>query len=498
MIRKFFIFIISVFFTSAPLCAWVFLDDVENQAKGKDIVPFFAYNLVNGGKARACVDFIQTYYEESTPEKIAEIKRELAAKGKRAPASPRYYREVKKAQAKPALVRAQYYNATTLIADAYNAHLTNAVNTITKSGRSSEFYDTLNLLIAYKKPADLITFVNTPDKYGNSKNCAQYGYDNKYIDLRLMFEVNDELKTLLNANAAGTASNAERKSIDIYYIPECVNDKENCLVNLIDDERYAATLRANPSLRSVLSQYDFKHTITHELGHSLGLGDQYPLSSAQKNALSKSYTLEGIEDLNSIKSILNDAPNLTCDDAEGLINLMDFYDNKSKSERKVYGWASLCEGRNVMYLNSVAVKITPQEHAAQLKFAASGYSGAEPAHLKRVRQEVQSVLTKDARAAAQIQEDIARREQEHQAAVDSVPVCPVCGEKVYEGSLVPPPNLPGTPKGKKNPNPAYKCSLQMHRACYTKFKNKYWAPGMQQAQRIKAWNAMCDKQKASK
>lgn len=58
-----------------------------------------------------------------------------------------------------------------------------------------------------------------------------------------------------------------------------------------------------------------------------------------------------------VKSIFTDSDELTCDDAEGLINAIDLIQAKAgnPSERFSRGWDSICKGRDYFYQSSVAV-----------------------------------------------------------------------------------------------------------------------------------------------
>lgn len=121
----------------------------------------------------------------------------------------------------------------------------------------------------------------------------------------------------------------------------------------------------------------------HEVSHLFGLADQYSNSAADKT-----YSLQAFEDLTKIDSIMQGSSmdkrkKLTCDDAEGFINAMDFImRQKGKtSNRLKHGWADFC-GRNYIYMDGIPQRNknlaqAKQEHDAFAKWAASGYKDAD-------------------------------------------------------------------------------------------------------------------------
>ncbi len=89
--------------------------------------------------------------------------------------------------------------------------------------------------------------------------------------------------------------------------------------------------------------------LTHEVGHCYGLADQY-YSGAEENASSVHSTSNRVD---SDKSIMSYANELSCDDVDGFINLIDLNQQKmfgSYSTRAQKGWKSFCD--NTMYKNA--------------------------------------------------------------------------------------------------------------------------------------------------
>lgn len=91
---------------------------------------------------------------------------------------------------------------------------------------------------------------------------------------------------------------------------------------------------------------DFEYTSLHEIGHYFGLADQYPAHRGNAHA-EYSSNADTAED-----SLMNTGKQITCDDADGLINLIDlrqYQRNKVFSNRANVGWKSLCPNSANIY-----------------------------------------------------------------------------------------------------------------------------------------------------
>lgn len=89
----------------------------------------------------------------------------------------------------------------------------------------------------------------------------------------------------------------------------------------------------------------------HEVGHSLGLSDQYDAAADKNTDFTYSSLRQGTGIMNNIchKSFSGKCRRqLSCDDADGLINMIDIT-QKKRSERNDYGWKSLCLSSKEMY-----------------------------------------------------------------------------------------------------------------------------------------------------
>ena len=104
---------------------------------------------------------------------------------------------------------------------------------------------------------------------------------------------------------------------------------------------YLPVEKAQLLFRSFLTQ-NLLSVTTHELGHALGLSDQY-LSARSDN--SDAVFSSGRDE----KSIMNQAARITCDDADGLINAIDLLRGTSRGGEK--GWQSLCKNSPQIYIN---------------------------------------------------------------------------------------------------------------------------------------------------
>ncbi|MBQ3667478.1 MAG: hypothetical protein II913_05430 [Elusimicrobiaceae bacterium] len=90
----------------------------------------------------------------------------------------------------------------------------------------------------------------------------------------------------------------------------------------------------------------FVKVMRHEIGHTLGLADQY--ESANPAAVShRMYRSTHVR-----QGIMNGEGNYTCDDADGIVNLLDIMYKTEKNRRQ--GWHSLCPDSPDVYIDGVA------------------------------------------------------------------------------------------------------------------------------------------------
>lgn len=96
-------------------------------------------------------------------------------------------------------------------------------------------------------------------------------------------------------------------------------------------------------------QISSKRIGLHEIGHSLGLSDQYAQARAEN---SHPVYHSAAHD----SAVMNKSGELTCDDADGIINLIDI--TRQSRRGGDLGWHSLCR-RDVVYVNGASVSAGP-------------------------------------------------------------------------------------------------------------------------------------------
>ena len=89
----------------------------------------------------------------------------------------------------------------------------------------------------------------------------------------------------------------------------------------------------------------------HEIGHSLGLSDQYERARSLN-----SHPLYSTEETYK-NSVMYNATSLSCDDADGIINLIDL--TRGFSRGGELGWRSLCKKSDVVYVRSAPLTKGP-------------------------------------------------------------------------------------------------------------------------------------------
>ncbi len=101
----------------------------------------------------------------------------------------------------------------------------------------------------------------------------------------------------------------------------------------------------------------FRSTSLHEIGHYFGLGDQYVTARGNSH-------LEYSSDVNTVYgSIMDNADHITCDDADGFINLLDLRlaqrNGGNFSARSQTGWKSLCSNASNTYQDAKTITRNP-------------------------------------------------------------------------------------------------------------------------------------------
>lgn len=452
---KKYLFLLLFFLFGIPVCAWIFIPSVANPKENE--VPALIYNIMQDKPIRICIDFIET----SSKNKDGGNK-------------------YSKKYIEPSDIRRnKYYDIMTSVIDAsFGKYTDNAKKYIERSGRQEEFADVYKQLHTPKT-----VYIN---KGAGAKHCDSYPYDNSAVDLRIVAETNNELIRYQTGRAH--AFSGSRSYIELFFHPDWIDNSSfsanKVLVNYANEQKYK-TILLEPTLR-------------HEIGHTLGLDDQYVGRSIDDE--DKIHTLANILYLPSIPSVMgerdknNNIRELTCDDAEGIINLLDFYSKEDKTYRKNNGWASLCH-KDIIYIEAVPAKVSGTEYLEQLAYAKSNYQTALPAAAQRIKNERKAAA--DAKEKAEEQE---RQQHEVRAKIDelkyrhkldSLGRCAICNEYIDNNSIIlhsPKKSIKQNGKTIRVEYPYGKCEIKVHKKCWEDFK----------AQGNKApWQKWCNEQKQS-
>lgn len=184
-----------------------------------------------------------------------------------------------------------------LIADGYAQWFAATAKIIRRSGRGKEFADILPLL-------DRGVQVQFPAQ------TSAAGREN--VDITFHIVPQNSIPKLCRSNMAGGCYSNREGAIPRIYLPD-INGRM------------------------------LKWTARHEIGHSLGLSDQYKQARSHN-----SHALSSTEE--TTQSIMNQTPRFTCDDADGVIRLIDSVYSFSRGGE--LGWRSLCKSWNVTYVHN--------------------------------------------------------------------------------------------------------------------------------------------------
>ena len=192
-----------------------------------------------------------------------------------------------------------YDKLSRLIAQSYNDWFANAAQYIEKSGREAEFADILPVL-----------------RQGVHTQISDFGKDINFVFMPLK-----DIQWKCGRGAAGCYTLNEK--VPHIYLP------------------------SNTGLISFLSlgQENKKRISTHEIGHSLGLSDQY----FQARSLNSDEIYGSTEERNTV---MKHARRLTCDDADGIINLIDITQGTRRGGNN--GWKTLCPKSQEYYIGGTS------------------------------------------------------------------------------------------------------------------------------------------------
>ena len=203
------------------------------------------------------------------------------------------------------------------VEQSFNDWMKNTYKYIRKSGRAKEFEDLKDTLT---RPVKL-----------NEVKCGYLAYDKE----------EDIPAALKEINKQRTAPSTE----DIRFIFFNQGTSAGCSSKSATGchrSGYKTLKGFIPQQIQVLAANEGYNTLLHEVGHSLGLSDQYLSARGNSSAAYGSSTIN--------PSIMDDEDTIKCDDAEGIINVLDCI-VLDKSRGGEEGWRSICPGSKDIYIN---------------------------------------------------------------------------------------------------------------------------------------------------
>lgn len=381
--------------------SWTFLTEAENRARGL-MLP----KLVDKqGNMQACIQEERAWFSaEDRQEKMDTFQKICNRKFSEYEEYKKCIDEyIQKYNEDVERFKQLYQETEPMVSQIYTEWVTGVRQTIMRAGRSEEFRDVLNLL-----PSQVtFSFFNEPAKADKTVVLCDRNRSNEAIDLFLSISMNDDVYYYNgvqdNLGATDTSSSPRRNTIK--FAP-------------------ASNKELRPWALDVL---------LHEAGHTLGLSEMYQANNPYD---SKVFTMDKFQQRNNkIPSVMNKAKyagairgqdlsyvkrenKVTCDDVDGIINIMDHYFPKRMSERRTQGWLSLCPNQKIAYAYSLPFEVTDAEIARQKAFMAGGRQGVAPlqGHALEVAKSGAAVderLAQEAAAAEQKdKEQRAKREKE--------------------------------------------------------------------------------------
>ena len=190
-----------------------------------------------------------------------------------------------------------YDELSRMIAKFYDDWFLNAAEWIEKSGREDEFADILPIL----------------------RDGIRVRISEKGNDVNFTFATLKDVQWKCGSGQAGGCLDTQSPIFHV-YLPYDINFLKKLLT---------------------LGLANQKRLSRHEIGHTLGLSDQY----AQARSINSDTMYGSTEERKTVMSL---ARNLTCDDAEGIINLIDLTRDKCRGGEQ--GWKTICPKSKEYYI----------------------------------------------------------------------------------------------------------------------------------------------------
>ena len=341
--------------------AWTFLQDAQNRDP-RLMLP----KIINKkGRVQACIqDEYKQYTQQARNSDIQQYRDALMRRAKKTgtPLDRETYQAKMTAyetkyQAKFDDFKQMYYWTESALQQVYNEWFSGVRGYIRASGREQEFADVLNLL-----PNEVqFTFFNRPAAQDQALVSCDRNNSNTDIDLFLNLRQNND-----NDNQYGT---------DRENMGTCSTQKRRNLITFEPSKKYSG-----PATDVLL----------HEAGHSLGLSEMYLNGNRYDSSI---FNMDAFQkrDGSQVPSAMNDgfriigsvnetkrSRKVQCDDADGIINIIDHYYGQKMSKRRTDGWMSLCKNRKIAYAYGLPFAVTDEEIEAHNRFVANGYQGPNP------------------------------------------------------------------------------------------------------------------------
>ena len=250
--------------------------------------------LVYGAPWGAMADFDSPLYRSENPVGMPTIGERYLMPKILAGQPIRIFIEASKSDEK------QYHKYQSFIDESYNKWFLDTLQIISKAKRTDEFADLIPIL---QKGIE-VEFVGQPQE----------------ADIIIKIKPFIEVRLKCGNSAVGCYKRIENKG----EIPTILLPEDQFFIKLISGGKIS-----------------YSRVGLHEMGHSLGLSDQY--KEARDENSHRRYA-----SVQSGKGVMSSARNISCDEADGIINLIDIVRGTARGGEP--GWKSLCPKADDYYI----------------------------------------------------------------------------------------------------------------------------------------------------